>query len=84
MQNQVVASDGKAPDRTDGMERYTIPHPDFSISPLLKSKTIGELHCENCVSLLIKKLSQLGTPDRNNVLKNMKMLEQLFSSLILV
>ena len=62
-----MASHGKAPGKTDSIERYTIIHPKFSMSPLLISESVGKLHCENCVPSLIKKLSQPVTPDRNNV-----------------
>ena len=66
-ENRDVASHRKAPDKTDSIERYTIRHLNFSMSLLLISESIGELHCKNCATSLINELSQLVTPDRNNV-----------------
>ena len=63
-QNRDVGSHGKAPGKTDGIERYTITHSNVSISPLLISTFVGRLHCENCAPSLIKKRSQLVTTDR--------------------
>ena len=43
-QNWDVASDGKVLDKTDSIEQYTITHPNFSMSLLLISEPVGELH----------------------------------------
>ena len=51
----------KALDKTDDIEQYTVTHPNFSMSPLLISESVGELQCEICVSSLVKKLLQLVT-----------------------
>ena len=59
-------SHGKAPDKTDGIERYTIVPPNFSMSQLLISESAGELHCKNCVPSMEKKRSQLVTSNGNN------------------
>ena len=66
-QNQDVGSHVKAPNKTDSIERYTITHPNFSMSSLLISESVDKLHCENCDPSLIQKCLQLVTPDRNNV-----------------
>lgn len=45
-QNLGVGTHGKNQDETDGIKQYTFTHPNFFMSPLLISESVGELRRE--------------------------------------
>ena len=81
-----MASDGKVLDKTDSIEQYTITHPNFSMSLLLISEPVGELHHIKLYSFVNKETFATCYSRKKQQMKSEDMgkLEQLFSYLTLV
>ena len=80
-----MVSHRKALDETDGIERCTITHSNFSKSTLLIIETIDELHCENCFFVDKETFATCYSRQEQHMKSGyMEMLEQLFNSLTLV